>query len=165
MKKFLYRIESSALKQLEHVFNNVEQRDGKFLQSLTNEKDGSKSFCSYHPSIHIEISPLMGEIKKCRDYDRIEEILDDANSEQIIQSVLNKNNYEPNKSKIVDIKSNLDGLCLKNPNTDSAYYSFNGILSSDIVYIDNRRHVREQLLKGHYYPRMNCGYVIICDQP
>jgi hypothetical protein len=74
MKKFLYRIESSALKQLEHVFNNVEQRDGKFLQSLTNGKDGSKSFCSYHPSIHIEISPLMGEIKKCRDYDRIEEI-------------------------------------------------------------------------------------------
>lgn len=165
MKKFLYRIESGALEQLRHVFKDVRQKNGEFLQSLGIEKDGSENFCTYHPSIHIEISPLMSELRKCHDYDRIEEILDDKDSEQIIRSVLNKGDYVPNKHNIVSIKSNLDGLCLEDPNTDNPYYCFNGILSSDIVFIDNRRHVREQLLKGHYYPGINCGYVIICDQP
>lgn len=165
MKKFLYRIESSALAQLEHVFKDVRQENGEFIQSLPDEKGVVERFCAYHPSIHIEISPLMSEIKKYQSYDRIEEILDKENSEQIIRSVLNKGDYKPVRRNIVDIKSNLDGLCLENPDTDNAYYCFNGILSSDIVFVDNRRHVREQLLKGHYYPGMNCGYIIICDQP
>lgn len=165
MKKFLYRIESSALAQIEHVFRDVRHENGAFLQLLSDDETGNKKYCSYHPSIHIEISPFMGELKKCHDYDRIEEILDDADSEQIIRSALNKGDYTPNKHNIVEIKSNLDDICLENPNTDNAYFNFNGILSSDNIYIDNRHHVREQLLRGHYYPRINCGYVIICDQP
>ena len=159
-KQFLYRIESGALDQLEHILNDVQQDNGIFLHPL----DGSEKFCSFHPAIHIEISPLMNEVKKYRGCSKIEEVLSKENSEQIIRAVLNKRGYKPDKNKIVDIKSNLDGLCLKNPGTDNAYFYFDGIVSSDIVYIDGRHHVREQLIKGHYYPRIDCGYVIICDQ-
>jgi hypothetical protein len=160
-RQFLYRIESGALDQLEHILNDVPQDNGKFLLPL----DGSERLCSFHPSIHIEISPLMDEVKEYRGCNKIEEVLNKEDSEKVIRTVLNKRDYKPDKNQIVDVKSNLDGLCLKNPGTNNAYFYFDGIVSSDIIYIDGRCHVREQLIKGHYYPRIDCGYVVIYDKP
>ena len=164
MKRYLYKIEGGSIGEFERIFeHDHDNNSGAILQSFV-QKDKERTY-HIHPAINLVISPIMSSVGEFYNTDQIEEILNDGDFEQVIKSVLSESKPNLNRHQIVDIRTNLDTLCLKDLSSGNEYYCFKGILSSDIVYIDGRHHVRENALSGHYYPGMDCGYVIISDQP